>query len=90
VFGRGSLEFIPCRNQRVVAYVRAYEDQVALVVNNLSRFCQAAELDLSRFRGLTPIEMAGNAPFPAISENPYVITLGPHGFYWLRLEKILE
>jgi maltose alpha-D-glucosyltransferase/alpha-amylase len=90
VFGRGSLEFIPCRNRRVVAYVRTYEDQIALVINNLSRFSQAAELDLSGFRGLTPIEMAGNAAFPVIGESPYLITLGPHGFYWLRLEKIVE
>jgi len=90
VFGRGNLEFIPCHNRRVVAYARSYEDQIALVINNLSRFCQAAELDLSRFRGLTPVEMAGNAPFPSIGENPYLITLGPHGFYWFRLEKVLE
>jgi len=90
VFGRGSLEFIPCRNQRVVAYVRLYQDQIALVINNLSRFSQAAELDLSRFRGLTPIEMAGNALFPRIGDDPYPITLGPHAFYWLRLEKVFE
>ncbi len=90
VFGRGNLEFTTCRNQRVVAYTRTFEDQIALVVNNLSRFCQAAELDLARFRGLTPIEMAGNTNFPPIGENPYLITLGPHGFYWFRLEKVIE
>ena len=52
VFGRGSLEFIPCRNRHVVAYVRAYQDQIALVVNNLSRFSQPVELDLSRYQGM--------------------------------------
>ena len=36
---------------------------------------------------MTPIEMAGNVPFPAIGDHPYLITLGPHGFYWFRLEK---
>ena len=47
VFGRGSLEFIPCRNRHVVAYVRSYQDQTALVVSNLSRFSQPVELDLA-------------------------------------------
>jgi maltose alpha-D-glucosyltransferase / alpha-amylase len=87
VFGRGSLEFLPCRNRRVVAYVRRLQDDIALVVNNLSRFPQAVELDLSAYSGMTPIEMAGRAPFPTISERPYQITLGPYGFYWLHLEK---
>jgi maltose alpha-D-glucosyltransferase/alpha-amylase len=86
VFGRGSLEFIPCRNRRVVAYVRSYQDQTALVVNNLSRFSQPVELDLSRYKGMGLTEIAGNVPFPTIGELPYLITLGPHGFYWFRLE----
>ena len=87
VFGRGSLEFLPCRNRRVVAYIRRLQDDIALVVNNLSRFPQAVELDLGTYSGLTPIEMAGKAPFPAIDDRPYQVTLGPYGFYWLHLEK---
>jgi maltose alpha-D-glucosyltransferase/alpha-amylase len=87
VFGRGSLEFVPCRNRRVVAYTRGYDDEIALLVNNLSRFAQPVELDLSRYHGMTPVEMSGNIPFPQIGELPYLITLGPHGFYWFRLER---
>ncbi len=87
VFGRGSLQFLQCRNRRAVAYVRRLQDDIALVVNNLSRFPQAVELDLSDYDGMTPIEMAGRAPFPTISDRPYQITLGPYGFYWLHLEK---
>ena len=87
VFGRGSLEFLACHNRRVVAYVRRHQDEIALVVNNLSRFPQAIELDLSIYSGMTPVEMSGKAPFPAISDRPYQITLGPYGYYWLRLEK---
>jgi maltose alpha-D-glucosyltransferase/alpha-amylase len=87
VFGRGSLEFVPCGNRRVVAYIRRLQDEIALVVNNLSRFPQAVELDLGAYRGMIPFEMFGKSPFPAIGDRPYVITLGPHGFYWLLLEK---
>ena len=91
VFSRGSLEFIPCHNRHVVAYVRAYQDQAALVVNNLSRFSQPVELDLSRYQGMALTEMGGNVPFPTVGELPYfLITLGPHGFYWFRLETRLR
>jgi maltose alpha-D-glucosyltransferase / alpha-amylase len=86
VFGRGNLEFIPCHNRHAVAYVRAYEDQAVLIVNNLSRFSQPVELDLTRYAGMSLTEIAGNVRFPTISELPYLVTLGPHGFYWFRLE----
>ncbi len=87
VFGRGNLEFISCRNRHAVAYARSYQDQTAIVVNNLSRFSQPVELDLSRYKGMGLTEISGNVPFPTIGELPYLITLGPHGFYWFRLEK---
>jgi maltose alpha-D-glucosyltransferase/alpha-amylase len=90
VFGRGSLTFVPCGNRRVVAYIRRLQDEIALVVNNLSRFPQAVELDLAAYRGMIPFEMFGKSPFPTIGERPYAITLGPHGFYWLLLEKRLS
>ena len=86
VFSRGTLDFVPCGNRHTVAYVRTYHDQIALVVNNLSRFPQPVELDLSRYIGMALTEMNGNIPFPTIDDHPYLITLGPHGFYWFRVE----
>jgi maltose alpha-D-glucosyltransferase/alpha-amylase len=58
---------------------------VVLVVANLSRFAQPVELDLSRFGGLVPEEMFGRTPFPMITDEPYRLGLGPHGFYWFHL-----
>ena len=86
-FGRGSLEFLNADNRRVLAYIRAYEDEVLLCVVNLSRFVQPAELDLSAYAGYQPVEMIGETPFPLIGELPYFVTLGPHSFYWFRLVK---
>jgi maltose alpha-D-glucosyltransferase/alpha-amylase len=57
-----------------------------LVVANLSRFAQYVELDLASFKGCTPIEPFGETPFPPVGDAPYVITLGPHGFYWFSLQ----
>ena len=85
-FGRGSLELLRPSNRKVLAFLRRYEDELILVVVNLSRFVQSVELDLGEFRGSVPVELFGNTPFPAVGDLPYFITLGPHGFYWFALE----
>ncbi len=86
VFGRGDIKFLDPTNQKVLVYVRQYEGQHVLIVNNLSRFVQPVELDLSTYKDATPVEMIGEVRFPPIGDLPYFITLGPHGFYWFRLE----
>jgi len=85
-FGRGSFEFITPENRKILAYVRRYEHETLLVVANLSRFVQYAELDLSPYRGLVPVELFGRVEFPPIGDAPYLLTLGPHSFYWFSLE----
>jgi maltose alpha-D-glucosyltransferase / alpha-amylase len=86
VFGRGSIEFLLPANTKVLAYIRRNATQTVLCVVNLSRFVQPVELDLSRYRGAIPVELIGETRFPAIGDLPYFLTLGPHGFYWFRLE----
>ena len=86
VFGRGATEFIHPTNNKVLVYVRKDERQTVLVVNNLSRFVQPAELDLRQYAGWTPVEIFGETRFPTIGELPYFLTLASHAFYWFRLE----
>ncbi|HEX2864241.1 MAG TPA: maltose alpha-D-glucosyltransferase [Deinococcales bacterium] len=86
VFGRGSITFLKPKNQKVLAYVREFDGVRVLVVNNLSRFVQPAELDLSAYAGSAPVELIGETPFPPIGDLPYFVTLGPHAFYWFRLD----
>jgi maltose alpha-D-glucosyltransferase/alpha-amylase len=86
VFGRGAIEFIYPTNNKVLVYIRKDERQTVLVVNNLSRFVQPAELDLRHYAGWTPVEIFGETRFPAIGELPYFLTLASHAFYWFRLE----
>jgi maltose alpha-D-glucosyltransferase/alpha-amylase len=89
VFGRGSLTFIRPTNRSVLVYVRQYGNEVLLCVANLSRSAQAVEIDLSPWRGRTPLEMLGRKDFPPIGDQPYVVTLAPYGFFWFQLcEKI--
>src|SRR6185369_10219605 len=74
-------------NPRVLAFVREYEGDAVLVVANLSRYVQTTRLNLDRFRTATPVELFGRIRFPEITELPYFISLGPHDFYWLALER---
>ena len=85
-FGRGSLEFLYPANRKVLAFLREFDGERVLVVANLSRFAQAASIDLSRFNGAQPIEVFGQTRFPAVSDQPYFISLGPYAFYWFHLE----
>jgi maltose alpha-D-glucosyltransferase/alpha-amylase len=87
VFGRGDIQFLHPKNLAILAYFRCYEGQTILVVNNLSRFVQPVELDLSAYQGAVPVELFGETVFPRIGESPYFLSLGPHTFYWFRLEK---
>jgi maltose alpha-D-glucosyltransferase/alpha-amylase len=86
VFGRGSLEFVGCPNRKVVAFLRRDDRETVLVVANLSRAVQPAELDLKSFAGLIPIEMWGLTEFPRITEQPYFLSLGAYASYWFSVQ----
>jgi maltose alpha-D-glucosyltransferase / alpha-amylase len=86
-FGWGSIEFLAPSNPRVLAFIREHEGERILVVANLSRYMQYVELDLSKFKGLRPIELFGRTALPEINgETPYLLTLGEHAFYWFALQ----
>jgi maltose alpha-D-glucosyltransferase / alpha-amylase len=85
-FGRGTLEFLYPENHKVLAFIRRFREEVILIVANLSRFAQYAELDLSAFKGRVPVELFGQTEFPSVGDPSYLVTLGPHAFYWFALE----
>jgi maltose alpha-D-glucosyltransferase/alpha-amylase len=88
-FGLGEFVDLGGSNPCVFTFARVHDgehgQEIVLCVNNLSRFPQAAEVDLRRFEGAVPVELTGGVHFPTIGELPYLLTLGPHGFYWFRL-----
>jgi maltose alpha-D-glucosyltransferase/alpha-amylase len=84
-FSRGTIEFLAPENHRVLAFLRRFEEETLLVVVNLSRFVQHAELDLSALAGMMPVELFGRSSFPRITRTPYPLTLSQHSFYWFSL-----
>jgi maltose alpha-D-glucosyltransferase/alpha-amylase len=89
VFGLGTYEPLKERsdNPRVFAHVRRYENDILVCVHNLARSAQAVQLDLSEFEGMVPEEMFGRSRFPQIGKLPYLLTLGPRGFFWFQLRE---
>lgn len=84
-FGRGSFEIIPSDNPKVLSFIRAYEDEIVLVVVNLSRFAQTVSMDLQKFSGYVPEEAMSGNTFPAIGEDPAAFMLGAYDSYWFSL-----
>ncbi len=87
VFSRGDVEFLHPENHKVLAFIRSHDSQRLLAVFNLSRFAQHVSLDLARFEGAAPLELMGRTEFPRIGAEPYLLTLGPHEFFWFLVEE---
>jgi maltose alpha-D-glucosyltransferase/alpha-amylase len=83
--GRGTIRFLEPDNVHVLTYLREAEEETVLVVANLSRHAQYVELDLAEFLGSRLIEVLGNTEFPTIGDLPYLLSLGPYGFYWFTI-----
>jgi maltose alpha-D-glucosyltransferase / alpha-amylase len=87
-FSRGDMKFVSSENPKILSFTRSYEDETLLIVVNLSRYTQPAELDLENFKGYIPVEIFSKNKFPSIKPNaPYFLTLGGHDCLWFVLEK---
>ncbi len=89
-FSRGEIEFIETNNSKILAFTRSYKDQKILVIVNLSRYSQLAELNLSKYAGYIPVEVFGRNWFPVINEDPYVFPLQFKNYFWFELKKQVE
>ena len=87
-FGRGDLRFLNVENPKVLAFTRSFEEETLLIVINLSKFSQAAEVDLQGYKGYVPVDVFSKNRFPVIREDGvYFFTLAPHSYQWFSLEK---
>ncbi|MBE3113402.1 MAG: maltose alpha-D-glucosyltransferase [Actinobacteria bacterium] len=86
-FGRGEIKFLHPENYKILAFIRRYQDEIILVVVNLSRFSQVAELDLAQYAGYHPVEIFSKNQFPVIKGTPYILTMGFHDYFCFSLQK---
>ena len=84
-FARGTITFLKPDNHKVLAFIRSYKNENVLIVCNLSRFPQAANLDLSGYEGCNPIELLSHTKFPMVRTEGYDLTLNAHGYFMFKL-----
>ena len=89
-FSRGNICFLHVDNAKILAFTRTYEDETLLIISNLSRFSQSAEVDLSEYPEAVPVELFSKNRFPRVDERPYHFTLAPYAYQWFLLEKSRE
>ncbi len=85
-FSRGTIQFVKSDNAGIFTFIRKFEDETIFVAINMSRFTQAVSLDLREYAGCTPRDIFSDNRFPVIGNNPYVLTMGFHDYFWLQLE----
>ncbi len=87
-FSRGEMKFIPVDNSKILAFTRTYGDETLLIIINLSKYSQPAEIDLKECKGYIPVEVFSKNNFPLIKDDgPYFFTLSPYSYQWFVLQK---
>src|SRR5688500_9362616 len=87
-FSRGDMKFYPVDNPKILAFTRTYEDETLLIIVNLSKYSQPAEIELKEFKGYMPVETFSKNSFPVIKEDgPYFFTMSPYSYHWFVLRK---
>jgi len=95
-FGLGDFIELGSSNPTILAYAHEHHhddgrrSDVVICINNLSRFPQPVEVDLSDYAGAVPVELTGGVRFPNIGELPYVLDLPGHSFYWFEIVRNYE
>ncbi|MFW5756023.1 MAG: maltose alpha-D-glucosyltransferase [Tangfeifania sp.] len=86
-FSRGDINFIDTNNSKILAFTRTYGEEKILVIINLSRYSQQAELDLSEYEGYVPTEVFSQNKFSVIGKDRYVFPLQFKNYFWFELRK---
>ena len=85
-FGRGEMCLLVPANRSILAYLRAHDPGLILVVSNLSQYTQVAELDLAAWAGRQPVDLFTGERLAPVGAAPYPVRLAPYGYLWLQLE----
>ncbi|MBO9577428.1 MAG: alpha-hydroxy-acid oxidizing protein [Microbacteriaceae bacterium] len=98
VLALGSLAVAASDHESVLAFVREYggsEGDIAgdraehvLCVFSFAHTAVSARVALPAYAGASVTDLFGGGRFPAVREDGVLeVTLGPRGFYWLKLEQ---
>jgi maltose alpha-D-glucosyltransferase/alpha-amylase len=82
---RGSLTILPVSNQSILAYLRQYEDETLLILNNLSPRAEQFEIPLPGLSQLNLVELFHGEPNNQLKITQQGSELESFGFGWYRV-----
>jgi len=83
-FGRGEMIMLEPKDKSILAYIRRYENEVVLVVCNLSGRPVSISLPLESYSGYKAREILGGSNFHNIDDN-YRLTITGWGTYLIEI-----
>jgi maltose alpha-D-glucosyltransferase/alpha-amylase len=84
IFGFGEYISVSVSNPSILAFIREYDEQQILCVNNLSQYPQSVVLFLTNEKDRETVELFGHSPFNKTSPT-YSLQLAGYGFYWIYI-----
>ncbi|MCB2202727.1 maltose alpha-D-glucosyltransferase [bacterium] len=85
ILAAGEYEFFNQDQKEVLTIHRSMDNEHLICLLNLTNEEQATELDLSAWDGAVVRDLLSDEPFPAVTEEPYAVTLKPWAYRWLSL-----
>lgn len=85
--GWGNFSWVECDSTAVAAYLRSYQGEQVLVVNNLSSTAQSVALSLPEGQLATtaPVDLLSGTSLPRAKGNLLMLSLEPYQYLWLKL-----
>jgi len=84
-FGWGTFQWLDAGTPAVAAYLRTYDSERILVINNLSDQIQSAVVPITRARNIYPIDILADRQMPALEAAHLTLTLAPYRYLWLKI-----
>ena len=81
----GDYEFLATDVKQVLTILRKFDGEEILCILNLSEQEQEISLDLSTWKGMSPLDLLSGEEFPTISDAPTLLKLKPLACHWLKM-----
>jgi maltose alpha-D-glucosyltransferase / alpha-amylase len=85
-FGRGSLTMLAPDRLSILAYLRQYQGETLLVLNNLSAQRKLFRIELETFSSRRLVDLFTGQELTSTTSSTRHFELEPYGFQWLGLE----
>jgi maltose alpha-D-glucosyltransferase/alpha-amylase len=84
VLGNGDFTWVQGDQTGIAAYLRRYQGERLLILNNLTDTRQDIRLVIPEMNRAAPVDLLSGKVFPEVTGGRLSLALGPYEFYWLK------